>query len=158
MLPARLAFSTHVPCRKWDFETIRRGVWQSVYGIRPEIVILALFAITDNWRTCGFELLNRVPDRVFVKGIKLWVGESPVSAIALINSKGLGMFPIGSVGIFIGQSAPIISIKLDIRMHPSCRIIEAATSYRAVIPTLARSCGRLNTKLEEITFVVCGSP
>jgi len=57
----------HVTCRERDLEPIRRGIVQSMDGIGPEVVILALFVCNDRGARC-LELLDRVRNRIFIKG------------------------------------------------------------------------------------------
>src|SRR6266850_6888547 len=52
---------------EWDCEAVRRCVRKPMHAVRSEIVILLLFAVCDDRRTCGFETLNRVSNRIFIE-------------------------------------------------------------------------------------------
>ena len=67
----------YVPGRKGNHETIGRGVGQSVHGICPKVVILALFAIGDDRGARVLKLLNRVPYGFLVKRIQRGIGKIP---------------------------------------------------------------------------------
>jgi hypothetical protein len=44
-----------------------------MHTVRREIVILSLFAIANDGRTCGFKSLNRVSDGIVVESIKIGI-------------------------------------------------------------------------------------
>jgi len=73
-------------------------------------VVFPLFAVRDDWRARGFELLDGISNGNFVKGSRL--GSSPLLLATLsMRSTGLGMLPIGSVGM-IDAGAAMLSLPL----------------------------------------------
>ena len=59
-------------------EAVRSGVGKAVHGVRPEVVILPLFAVGDDRRACRFEPLDRVADRVLVESIEARIVAVPL--------------------------------------------------------------------------------
>src|ERR1700734_852166 len=53
--------------REWQFEPIRRNIWQPLDAVSGEILVLSLLAVGDNGRACGLQLLDRIPDSFVVK-------------------------------------------------------------------------------------------
>src|SRR5580698_2199632 len=53
--------------RERNLEAVGRGVGQAVYGVRPEVVILLLFAVGDHWRARRLEPLDRVSNSFLVE-------------------------------------------------------------------------------------------
>ena len=87
--------------RERDLEAVRGGVRQPVDAVGPEVVVLPLLAVGDDRRAGGLEPLDGVPDRLVVERVRS--GSVPfVAATASIKRGGLGILPIGSVGIVIG--------------------------------------------------------
>jgi len=58
--------SPHVASGERNLEAIRRCVFQSMHGIRPEIMIFALLAIGDDWGTCRLKFLDCVANSFFI--------------------------------------------------------------------------------------------
>src|SRR5665213_18283 len=58
--------SADMPGGEWDLESIWRRVGQSMYAIRPEVLILALLAVRDDWGTGRLKLLDGVSNS-FIK-------------------------------------------------------------------------------------------
>ena len=56
-----------------DFKTIRRGIGESVDGVRPEIVILSLLAVADYRRAGRLETFDCIPNGGIIKRIQLWI-------------------------------------------------------------------------------------
>ena len=57
-----------------NLEAIRGCIVQSMHGIGPEVLILALFTVAERG-TGGLELSNRIPDRFVIDGIQLRILE-----------------------------------------------------------------------------------
>ena len=87
--------------RERDLEAVRGGVRQPVHAVRPEVVVLPLLAVGDDRRAGGLEPLDGVADRLVVERVQRRVG-AVSRRDRLDEPRGLGMLPIGSVGIVMG--------------------------------------------------------
>ena len=69
--------------------------------VSAEIVIFALFAVGNHWRTGGLELGDRIPNGFRVERFEISSMPVPAAAMASMRERGRGMLPMGSVGITI---------------------------------------------------------
>ena len=117
--------------RERDLEAVRGRVRQPVDAVRPEVVVLPLLAVGDDRRAGGLEPLDGVADRLVVERVERGFAPS-VAATASISRKGLGMLPIGSVGICNIAVLPIYREPAGKTLHPLALKTSAANSGSAV--------------------------
>ena len=90
--------------REGDLEAVRGRVRQPVHAVGPEVVVLPLLAVGDDRRAGGLEPLRWCPGSP-----RRRAGPAPgprrhPMRTASISRRGLGMLPIGSVGIVMPSS------------------------------------------------------
>jgi hypothetical protein len=105
--------------REHDRETVRGHVRKPMHTVGREIVMLSLFAVRNDRRAGGFEPFDGVSNRIFIDRSE--VGSS-LSLLTTLNmrSTGLGILPIGSVGMVSDAGAAILAAFLKQRDHTLC--------------------------------------
>ncbi len=61
------------PRSEWNSKAIRMRVGQPMDAVCPEVVVLPLFPVSDDWRPGCFKALDRVANRVVVHRAQQWI-------------------------------------------------------------------------------------
>src|SRR3979411_1368595 len=90
--------------REGNFESVRGRIRKPMYAVCQEIGILPLFAVRDDRRSGGFKPFDGVSNRLSVErgegGAVARFSLSPSASFSM-RAGGLGMLPMGSVGMLI---------------------------------------------------------
>jgi hypothetical protein len=81
-----------------------------MYAVRPEIVILPLFAVGNNRESLLLQKLQWWLEWHLHNEERGWDPLCPPFATLSMRSRGLGILPIGSVGIVIGAGLAILTV------------------------------------------------
>jgi hypothetical protein len=65
---------SHVTSGEWNLEAVRGRVRQPLHAIRPEVVVLALLSIANDWRSGRLELLDCVANGALVQRVQGGIG------------------------------------------------------------------------------------